>query len=137
MNKKIESGIYKVNVVKMELKGSKNGDPMVSIWFKVVPQGKYTNKLIFMNQVITEGYQIHIVNELLRSLTENLTDVDIEFINYPQYSKLLDDVVKKIRNNFIYLLEYKQNAKGYKLFKIVKTFNVKEKGSSLDVKIAK
>ncbi len=135
MNKKIESGIYKVNVVKMELKGSKNGNPMVSIWFKVVPQGKYINKLIFMNQVITEGYQIHIVNELLRSLTENLTDVNIDFISYPQYSELLDNVVKKIRNNFIYLLEYKQNAKGYKLFKIVKTFSVKEKGSNQDARI--
>lgn len=137
MNKKIANGIYKVNVVKMELKGSKNGDPMVSIWFKVVPQGKYINKLIFMNQVIKEGYQIHIVNELLRSLTENLNDISIEFINYPQYSKLLDEVVKKIRNNFIYLLEYKQNAKGYKLFKIVKTFSAKEKGNNQDVKITK
>lgn len=137
MNKKIESGIYKVSVVKMELKGSKNGDPMVSIWFKIVPHGKYTNKLIFMNQVITEGYQIHMVNELLRSLTENLSDIDIEFITYPQYSKLLDDVVRKVRNKFIYLLKYDQNNKGYNLFKIVKTFYANEKGNNQDVKFTK
>lgn len=137
MNKKIESGIYKVNVVKMELKASKNGDPMVSIWFKIVPQGKYTNKLIFMNQVITEGYQIHMVNNLLKDLTENLSDIDIEFKNYKQYSKLLDDVVKMIRNKFIYLLKYDRNNNGYKFFKIVKTFYANEKGNSQDVKFTK
>ena len=58
--KEVPEGEYEVEVNQMELKSSKNGDPMVSIWFKIT-NGEYKNSILFMNQVVTQGFQIHIV----------------------------------------------------------------------------
>jgi len=58
---------------------------MVSCWMKIV-SGEYEGSLIFMNQVITKGFQIHIANEFLRSLESGS---DIEFNTYSQYGQLL------------------------------------------------
>ena len=59
---------YEISIQKLELVKSKSkGDPMVTCWMKVL-EGEYKGSLIFMNQVITQGFQVHIVNEFLRSL---------------------------------------------------------------------
>ena len=106
----------------MELKSSKNGDPMVSIWFKII-NGEYKNSILFMNQVVTQGFQIHIVNELLRSLVGEMEKpIDIDFKNYKQYSELLMDVFEEITGNFEYALSYKENSKGFKTFKVEEVF---------------
>ena len=70
----IPHGEYEVKVDKMELKASKKGDPMVSIWFTIL-EGKYKKSKLFLNQVITQGFQIHIVNELLKSMGTDLVIV--------------------------------------------------------------
>jgi len=51
----------------MELKTSKKGDPMVSIWFKVT-EGQNQNRLIFYNRLVNQPLGIHMANEFLRSL---------------------------------------------------------------------
>ena len=43
---------------------------MVSIWFKIVSDGDYKGSILFYNQVITQGFQIHNCNELLRKMVE-------------------------------------------------------------------
>lgn len=83
--KEVPHGNYEVSVNKLELGESKKGDPMVKVWFKIV-SGEYKGSLIFMNQVITQGFQIHIVDELLRSFE---TDIDIHFDSYSQYLSLI------------------------------------------------
>lgn len=126
--KKIENGIYRVNIVKMDLKASKKGDPMVTIWFKVISPGKYMNKLIYFNQVIKEGFQICIVNNLLEILCEGINEnIDIKFETYPQYDALLNVLMKKLKNNFSYLMNYKENINGFKTYNVVKIFNEPEK----------
>ena len=60
-------GSYEVSVTKMELTESKAHDPMVTIWFKVL-NGEHKGSLIFYNQVITQAFCIHKVNELLQLL---------------------------------------------------------------------
>ena len=50
--KEVPHGNYEVAVQQMELKASKKGDPMVSIWFKIVSDGEYKGSMIFYNQVI-------------------------------------------------------------------------------------
>ena len=82
--KEVPLGQYEVSIDKLELKKSKNGDPMVSAWMKIL-NGEYKGQNIFMNQVITLGFQIHNVNEFLRSLD---TGLEIEFIKYSQYADL-------------------------------------------------
>lgn len=121
--KDVEPGEYEVAINQMELKSSKAGDPMVSIWFKVVSDGEFKNSLIFMNQVITQGFQVHIVNELLRSLVAEVPDAPvIEFKNYKQYANLILDVQEAITDNYEYALDYGKNKKGYNTFKIMEVF---------------
>lgn len=121
--KEVEPGNYEVAIQQMELKSSKAGEPMVSIWFKVVSDGEFKGCLIFMNQVITRGFQVHIVNELLRSMITELGDAPVvEFKTYKQYSELIMDIQEGINDKFEYALEYGKNNKGYNTFKITEVF---------------
>lgn len=116
--KEVPHGNYEVKINKMELKKSKNGDPMVSVWFKVL-SGEYANCMVFMNQLVLQGIQIHIANEFLRSLD---TGVDVEFKSYGQYANLIDEILKSINaQKLVYELKYEDN-KGYNKFTIVNVF---------------
>lgn len=117
--KEVPLGTYEVAITKLELGESSKGDPMVKVWFKIL-EGEYKGSLIFMNQVVTKGFQIHIVDEFLRSLD---TDIDIAFESYSQYAELLADVYEAIEGNFEYALEYGEN-KGFNTFKITDVFEV-------------
>lgn len=105
--KEVPHGTYEVRVDKLELKKSKKGDPMLSIWFKII-NGEYKGSLIFYNQVLTTGYGLHNANEFLRSLDSG---VEIEFVNFKQYHELLLDVLESIDGQLEYALKYTENAK--------------------------
>lgn len=111
-----------VAINKLELTKSKKGDPMVTCWMKIVA-GEYTNSLIFMNQVVTQGFQIHIVNEFLRALVEHIepyceliqnnTDgIIVKLNDYERDFDILDDVVyewkqrTRYENGFRYFHKY-------------------------------
>ena len=114
----VPHGEYEVKLDKLELKATKKGDPMVSAWFTILA-GKYKNSKLFMNQVVTQGFQIHIVNEFLRDMC---TDLNIEFIDYKQYADLLLDVAEECdTNNLEFVLKYEDN-KGYDKFTITEVF---------------
>ena len=117
--KEVPLGTYEVAITKLELSESKKHDPMVKVWFKIL-EGEYKGSLIFMNQVITQGFQIHIVDEFLRSLE---TDVEIGFESYSQYAQLLMDVYEAVDGNFEYGLEYGEN-KGFNTFEITEVFEL-------------
>ena len=51
--KEVPHGNYEVAVQQMELKASKKGDPMVSIWFKIVSDGDYKKFLHSITVKIT------------------------------------------------------------------------------------
>ena len=115
---KVPHGEYEVKLDKLELKATKKGDPMVSAWFTIL-EGKYKKSKLFLNQVITQGFQIHIVNELLKSME---TDLEIEFVDYKQYADLLLDVAEECdANNLEFALKYEDN-KGYDKFTITEVF---------------
>ena len=115
---KVPHGEYEVKLDKLELKASKKGDPMVSAWFTIL-EGKYKKSKLFLNQVITQGFQIHIVNELLKSMG---TDLAIEFVDYKQYADLLLDVAEECDTNKLeFALKYEDN-KGYDKFTITEVF---------------
>ena len=46
--REVPKGDYEVSVNKLEIKASKNGDPMFSCWFKILT-GYHENCLLFMN----------------------------------------------------------------------------------------
>ena len=115
---KVPHGEYEVKLDKLELKATKKGDPMVSAWFTIL-EGEYKKSKLFMNQVITQGFQIHIVNEFLRSMG---TDLAIEFVDYKQYADLLLDVAEECdANNLEFAMKYEDN-KGYDKFTITDIF---------------
>lgn len=123
--KEVPHGNYEVAVEQMELKASKKGDPIVSIWFKIVSDGEFKGSMIFYNQVITQGFQIHMVNEMLRSMTSEMDDAPvIEFVTYKQYADLLMDIHEDIADNFEYALKYSANKKNkdFSDFKIEEVF---------------
>lgn len=124
-------GKYEVKITKLELTQSKKGDPMLSTWFEVI-NGSEKGRFIFMNQVVLQGFQIHVANEFLRSLE---TDETVEFKGYSQYNVLILNVYEKIVNNE-YELDYSENKKGYKTFKILQKYNTNntEQTSSEEVK---
>lgn len=117
----VPHGTYEVAIDKMELRESKKGDPMFTCWFKVL-EGEFKNSRIFMNQVITQGFQIHIVNEFIKSLNCGVNDV--RFVNYAQYNDLVLDVFEACDGKLEFALDYGENKKGYNTFTIEDVFEV-------------
>ena len=119
--KEVPHGKYEVEVNKLELKKSKKGDPMLSIWFKILT-GEYKGSLIFYNQVLTKGFGIHNANEFLRSMD---TEVEIEFVSYAQYEELLLDVFEAIEGNLEFALDYQENSKNknFSTYEIIDVFD--------------
>lgn len=119
--KEVDNGTYEVAITKLELTESKKGNPMLSCWMKVVSDGPFKGSLIFMNQVVTSGFQIHICDEFLRSLG---TDVDVKFESYSQYADMILDIFEKVDGKFEYGLEYGETDKGFKTYKITEVFEL-------------
>lgn len=130
----VPHGTYEVAIKQMELKASKKGDPMVSIWFKVVSDA-HKGGIIFFNQVVTQGFQIHIVNELIRKLVSEAGDegADVETqldawftsktqkFTYAGYADLILDVFE-ISDKFEYGLKYEKGKNDFSKYTITDVF---------------
>ena len=120
--KEVPHGDYEVAIQQMELKASKKGDPMVSIWFKIL-DGEFKGSLIFYNQVITQGFQVHIVNGLLRMMVSEMEDAPvIEFKSYNQYGNLIMDIFEAVNDNFEFALSYKKGKKDFSTYEIKEVY---------------
>lgn len=119
--KEVPHGDYEVAIHQMELKESKKGDPMVSIWFKIVSDGEFKGSMIFYNQVVTYGFQIHLVNDMLRKIVSEMSDTRylerIEAVknaadfSYEAYGNLIMDIFEAVAESFEYALSYTANGK--------------------------
>lgn len=115
----IPVGTYEIKIEKMELKESSKGDPMFGAWFRIIA-GDFENQLLFMNAVITQGFQIGNVNRFLRSLDAVDT---VEFKDYAQYNDLIMDIMEAIDDAGLeYLIEYKKNKKDFPVYTIKEVF---------------
>lgn len=120
--KEVPHGTYEVAVNKLELRESKKGDPMLSIWFKIV-SGEYKGSIVFYNQVVSSGFGLHMANEMLRSLDSN---VEVTFDSFKQWNNMLMDIFEAIDGNLEYQLKYSANKKNsnFSDFKIEDVFEV-------------
>lgn len=110
-------GTYEVKIDKMELKESSKHDPMFFCQFRIL-QGDFKNSCLFMNQVITQGFQIGQVNRFLRSL-QVFEDDAVEFKDYAQYNDLILDVMEEVdAQGLEYLVEYKKSKKDFPIYTI-------------------
>lgn len=115
----IPVGTYEIKIEKMELKESSKSDPMFSAWFRIL-HGEYENQLLFMNAVITQGFQIGNVNRFLRSL--DAVD-EVEFKDYAQYNDLIMDIMEAIDEAGLeYLIEFKKNKKDFPVYTIKEVY---------------
>lgn len=117
---KVPYGEYEVSIKKLELISNSNDDPMVVCWFKIL-DGKYKNSMIFMNQVVTQDFQIHIIDEFLRSLDSG---IEVEWLgSYSKYADLIDSIFDTITEEKLeYALDYSSTEKGYGKYKITEVF---------------
>ncbi|UYX53341.1 DUF669 domain-containing protein [Bacillus thuringiensis] len=125
---KVPDGQYEVAVEKMELTESKNGDPMLMIWFNII-DGEYEGQKIFYYKVMQPqndkafGFQVHQNNEMLRTLWDCEKD-DVKFTSFEEYADLVLDIHEEIDGKFEYLLSKETDKKGFDQFKIVEVFEV-------------
>ena len=117
--KEVPDGDYEVAITKMELKATKEGKPMVSVWFKIV-NGDYKGQLIFANFVLTSGFGIHKCNEFLRSLGSNL---DVDFTTFSAYGKLVAELFEYAKD-YEFALEYIHNSRNYPEYTINDIFEL-------------
>ena len=80
----------KVTVKNMELTASRNDEPMVSVTFT-----SEEGQDILFKQIITQKFQINMVNALLKDFD---TETDIRFESYTQYNNLINQVFSKTCN---------------------------------------
>lgn len=118
--KEVPVGTYEVKIDKMELKKSSKGNRMFFAQFRIL-QGDFSNSCMFMNQVITLGFQIAQVKEFLRSLDAGM---DVEFKSYDQFNNLIMDIMEAIDGNLEYLVEYKKSKKGFPIYTIKEVYEV-------------
>jgi len=121
--REVPHGDYEVEINKMELGKSKKGDPMVTVWFKIV-SGEYKGSLIFMNQVVNLSFQIHIVNEIFRGIVANIPDMEIKFETYNQYGNLIMDVFEAVDGNYEFALAYEERKNGFSTYEITEVYEL-------------
>lgn len=118
--KNVPYGEYEVAVEKMELKESSKGNPMLSIWFKVLSAGEFEGSILFYNKVLTKGFFIHQACELMRSFE---TGVEIEFDDFEQFNDVIENVFESVQDAGLeFALKYSQNKKGFDKYEITDVF---------------
>lgn len=120
-------GRYEVAVNKLECKYSTKGNPMVSIWFKILA-GNFKDSMIFYNGVFTEDWMRHRVVKMLSDLIDDPThEAEINLIlksgKVDEINNFCMDIHESIDGKFEYLLDYGQK-KGYNTYDIKEVYEV-------------
>jgi len=117
-------GTYAVKLEKLELTSSKAGDPMLTVWLKII-EGKYKNRLMFINQVVDAPFKIHNANEILRGLLNDTeSEITVEWLgDYRKYADLIATIYDEVKDSYTWDVEYTENNKGYALYKFVETYD--------------
>ncbi len=119
-------GTYEVSVEKLECKVSSKGNPMVSIWFKIL-QGDFENFMIFYNGVFYEDWMRHRVVKMLSALLDDPShEAEINLIlksnDVSTINDFCMDVHEAIDGKFEYLLDYGQK-KGFNTYSIKEVYD--------------
>lgn len=118
-------GKYEVKVDKLECKKSKSGNPMVSIWFRILT-GKFEKSVIFYNGVFYEDWMRHRVAKILSDLLDDGDrTAEINLIlksgDLAEINDFCMDIHESVDDRLEYLLDYGL-SKGYQTYKIEEVF---------------
>lgn len=108
-------GIYNVEVAKIEIQETSQGEPMLSIWFKVM-DGAFENSIISYNKLLTRGFWIYEACELVRGFG---TGIEISFKEFEQFSRLMNEVMQVTTEEQIKLSLYYYNEEENDKYEIV------------------
>ena len=115
----VPDGQYECKVEKMEMKESKTGNPMVSIWFRIVA-GDFKNSVLFMNQTIHTGFGLHTAKKMLSDMD---TGLGIDFQSFTQFAGLIESVKEAIETQKLeYAVKYTTTKNDFKNFEITEVF---------------
>ena len=122
----IPAGKYEVRVDNIEAKNSKNGNPMVSIQFRILA-GKFEKSCIFYNGVFHEDWMRHRVAKMLSDLLadgDNTAVVNLILKgSLSEVNNFCMDVAEDISGKKLeYLLDYGVDKKGYQTYKIAEVY---------------
>ena len=117
--KEVPVGEYEVTITKVEMKESKTGKPMVSVWMKIIT-GAYKGQLIFYNQLIDRAFGIHLIKQFFAPF--NLLE-KLSFESYSQFSSALENVRAQV-NEVEFALSYTFNEKGFAEYKVMQIFEI-------------
>lgn len=116
----LKPGTYAVYVKSMELKATKNNEPMMAVQLKV-SEGDHKNKMMFANFMLTKPFLIHKANEFLRSLG---SDIPVEFDSYGKYADTIDDIYNWTEEHQCdYDVEYSLRDGKYSEYKVVAVYS--------------
>lgn len=121
----VPPGKYIVEVEKFECKETKNGDPMVSIWYNII-EGKHKGCKLFDNRVIKfdspkRGAMIALLMDAICDLDTGIVVEDKADLS--TYEPWLEEVKDFIDDHGLeYELQYGKNNSGYNTFKILQVF---------------
>lgn len=128
----VPCGMYEVKLTKLEMGETSSGKLACKGRFKVLT-GEYKGQNIFYTQVLTQGF--HYV-QCVKFLDTLGTEVDCNISNhkplilnhhqgaYGFYSDLFKEVYQACRGKKEFALEYGENDKGFKTYKVLEVFNV-------------
>lgn len=122
----IPAGKYEVKVDNIEAKNSKNGNPMVSIQFRILA-GKFEKSCIFYNGVFHEDWMRHRVAKMLSDLIadgDNTAMVNLILKgSLSEVNNFCMDLAEDISDKKLeYLLDYGVDKKGYQTYKIAEVY---------------
>jgi len=121
----VPCGDYEVTFEKLELSTSKSGEFMVVAWMRIV-SGDFKNSVLFLNQVINEGWKVDIVCDFINSLG---SDVDFpknryDFPSYREVEQLLMDIHEAIDGKFEYAVKYGKTKSDFPTYEIKEVFEL-------------
>ena len=116
----VPTGTYEVSISELELTMSKSNKPMVKIWYTIL-SGDYENNKIFQYQLVDTGQKLAIIKPLLEKLSDG--EIEVTFESYSQYANLINEIKDFVEDNSLeYSLEYSENKKGFKTYRILEVF---------------
>ncbi len=112
-------GTYEVKVTYIGIGKSKADKPMAKVTFEIVA-GELTGRRIYMAQVLTTGFQIHLFNEFMRSFK---TSIPIDFTAFREYNRTMIDVKAECdERKLTFQLNFSKDKKNYNVFTIEQVF---------------
>ena len=110
-------GEYEVKITHLELKASKNGNPMVSCRCHIL-DGEFKGQILFYNQVVKEKYGLHNAKKFLASLESG---IEVTYDEWVQFGNMIEDICNEIKDAE-YALKYGEAKNGFKTYEILKRF---------------